>query len=163
MSSYDDTNTPRYRLLAPCYLEDDTLHEEGEEIYYLGTPNEEMEPMNDLARDRSRAYLEGLDDHARAVAASRNLPFLGRSAMMDQAFEHAHRTAAQKGPTVLPASREDVPLRGDLATPAQRAKREMREGGKKVLGTKAAPRNRARQGSPPVLGIQPPGPNTPIT
>lgn len=134
--SYDDRNTPRYRLLAACYLEDDTLHLEGEEIWYLGTPNEEMEPLNDLAREKSTAYLEGLEDAARAVAAARNVPYLGRTALMEQALEHAHKEA--RGPIVLPASRGEVPIRPDLATPAQRMVREQKNP-RKVLGSKPAP------------------------
>lgn len=148
--AYDDTNTPRYRLLAACYLEDDTLHLEGEEIFYLGTPNEEMEPLNALAREKSTAYLEGLEDAARAVAAARNVPYLGRTALMEQALEHAHKQA--RGPIVLPASRGEIPIRPDLATPAQRAARELRSP-RKVLGSKPAPARNAKPATV-ILGAQ---------
>lgn len=143
---------PLYRLLAPCYLEDDTLHGEGEEIIYLGIPNEEMEPLNDPAREASTAYLEHLDDAARAVSAARNMPFMGRAALLDQAIEHAQKEL-QKQPMVLPAYRGEAPVRPDLATPAQRLQREMRDG-KKVLGSKPPTmrKDRGHRGSPVVLG-----------
>lgn len=133
----NDSNTPRYRLLSACYLEDDTLHVEGEEIWYVGIPNEEMEPLNELARNRSREYIESLDDAARAVAAARNRPFNGRMtdhAAIDQSIDDARRAAREV--VVLPVSREDVPIRPDLATPAQKAQRDATRP-KRVLGSKA--------------------------
>lgn len=146
---------PLYRLLSPCYLEDDTLHAEGEEIIYLGTPNEEMEPLNAAAVERSTAFIERLDDAAAVVAASRDMPFLGRQALMEQAMEHARNMAKDHGKNlVLPAYRGEAPERPDLATPAQRIAREQRQG-KKVLGTKPAPTSKTRgnRGGPvPVLG-----------
>lgn len=138
----NDSNTPRYRLLSPCYLEDDTLHVEGEEIWYTGIPNEEMEPLNELARQRSREYIDSLDDAARAVAAAKNRPFTGRltdHAAIDQMIDDSR--AEQRARTVLPVSRDDVPIRPDLATPAQKAKRDA-DRPKRVLGSKApAPRS----------------------
>lgn len=59
---------PRYRLNEPCYLEDDTLHIEGEEIVYLNTPNTSMVPLNEPARKRMEAYLIQLRDGQMAVA-----------------------------------------------------------------------------------------------
>ncbi len=59
---------PRYRLNSACYLEDDTLHVEGEEIEYLNTPNTEMVPLNQAARDRMMAYLEQLQEGQQAVS-----------------------------------------------------------------------------------------------
>jgi len=140
----NDSNTPRYRLLAPCYLEDDTLHVEGEEIWYTGCPNEEMEPLNELARVRSREYIDSLDDAARAVAAAKNRPFTGRltdHAALDQAIDDVR--AEQRAKTVLPVSREDVPIRPDLATPAQKAKRDATRQ-KRVLGSKPPAPNNAK-------------------
>lgn len=152
MQTHTDLATaPRYRLLGPCYLEDDTLHDEGEEIIYLGTPNEEMEPLNEAARQASTAFLEGLDDAARAVAAARKMPFLGRQALMEQAYEHA--MAEAKRVVVLPAGRGEIPVRPDLATPAQKLMREQRQP-RKVLGSKPPPvkRGEGRRGPAPVLG-----------
>lgn len=134
----NDRTTPRYRLLAPCYLEDDTLHGEGEEIWYEGTPNEEMEPLNDLARERSQQYIEMLDDAARAVAAAKNRPFTGRltdHAAIDQMIDDSR--AEQRAKMVLPASRDDVPIRPDLATPRQKAARDATRP-KRLLGSKPA-------------------------
>lgn len=145
---------PLYRLLGPCYLEDDTLHGEGEEIIYLGVPNEDMEPLNDAAIANSTAYINELDDAAAIVAASRQMPFIGRQALMEQAMEHAQNEAKQHGKNlVLPAWRGDAPERPDLATPAQRQAREQRQPAK-VLGTKpSTPKGKGnRTGSVPVLG-----------
>lgn len=149
---------PAYRLLSPCYLEDDTLHVEGEEIIYLGIPNEEMAPLNEAAREASTAYLEHLDDAARAVSAARNMPFLGRAALLDQAIDHA-RAEAKRGPVVLPRDRGEVPIRPDLATPQQRLLREQRDG-RKVLGSKppAAPGKADRYAAPKILGSSGPLP-----
>jgi len=152
---FDINQAPRFRLLAPCYLEDDVLHMEGEEIIYLGTPNEEMEPLNDAARDASTEFINRIDDAAAVVAAARQMPFLGRQALMEQAMEHAMSQAKQMGRmVVLPQWRGDVPERPDLATPQQRQVREMRQG-KKVLGTKAPETQKGkghRTGNVPILG-----------
>lgn len=68
---------PRYRLNAPCYLEDDTLHVEGEEIEYINDPNDQMVPLNDSARVRMQSYLEQLREGQRLVAMKNGRQFDG--------------------------------------------------------------------------------------
>lgn len=59
---------PRYRLNAMCFLEDDTLHVEGEEIEYTNDPNDQMVPLNDAAVKRMEVYLRQLQHGQRLVA-----------------------------------------------------------------------------------------------
>lgn len=156
----NDSNTPRYRLLAPCFL-DDTLYDEGTEIYWTACPNEEMEPLNELARDASQKYMEMLDDAGRAVAAARNRAFTGRRDMLDQAIDHSRIESLDHGRVALPTSREDVPIRSDLANPAQRAAAK-RAKPSRVLGAKPptkAPK-KGGPGQPIVLGPQVNDPST---
>lgn len=70
---------PVYQLLTACFLDDDTLHQEGEIIIYPGTPNEHMAPLNDMARQRMTAYQSHLDDCAREKAELAGRRFTGRA------------------------------------------------------------------------------------
>lgn len=58
------SETPRYRLITAHYLDDDYV-EEGEIIEYAGTPSENMEPLNEAARERLIAYFHTLQDGKR--------------------------------------------------------------------------------------------------
>lgn len=60
----DDATVPKYRLNSACFLENDTLYFEGDVIGYLGTPNTEMVPLNELARARMQAYVDSLNEAA---------------------------------------------------------------------------------------------------
>lgn len=71
-------DVPVYELLAPCFLEDDTLHETGEQIAYLGVPNEYMAPLNEPAKVEMRKFLTYLDDCAREKAEMMGRRFTGR-------------------------------------------------------------------------------------
>ena len=76
---------PAYRILsvAGFFGPDDVLHKEGEEIYYDGEPNEEMEPLNDAAKERMEQYLNRLDDLAREVAEKTGKMFSARPRNLD--------------------------------------------------------------------------------
>lgn len=52
---------PVYRLTAPMFGDDRTLHEKWEIIEYTGEPNTGMFPLNDLALTAMRDYLDKLD------------------------------------------------------------------------------------------------------
>jgi hypothetical protein len=57
------TETPKYRLVKPFYVNDIGMYvEEGREILWDGVPNEEMEPLNKAAEDRLKAYLATLEE-----------------------------------------------------------------------------------------------------
>jgi len=87
---------PAYRILATAgfFGPDDTLYQEGATIYFDGKPCEEMEPLNEAARQKYVAYIEELEAHAKAVAEKLNRPYTGRPRGIDGALEIA--TAVQR-------------------------------------------------------------------
>ena len=49
---------PAYRVLNPAgFYADDYLWKENEELYFDGVPNEELEPLNDKAKEKLTIYL----------------------------------------------------------------------------------------------------------
>lgn len=88
-----ESERARYRILTPApkgfFGPDDHLYMEGEEIYFDGTPNEEMEPLNELAETRLTEYLEELDRLGRATAEKLGRPFTGRARTLDGALQIA--------------------------------------------------------------------------
>jgi hypothetical protein len=92
---YDNTRAA-YRVLDPSgfYSDNDTLYLADEfgnpaEIYFDGIPNEQLEPLNELARQRLTAYLDLQDALGRAAAEKLNRPFVGRPRNLDGAVELA--------------------------------------------------------------------------
>lgn len=87
---------PAYRVLdvAGFFGDDDTLHAEGEEIFFDGEPCVEMEPLNEPARIKMEALLNRLDDAGRAAAEKAGRPYVGRPRNLDGALELA--TAIQR-------------------------------------------------------------------
>src|SRR5690348_933231 len=151
---YDDpfsnlpSDTPVYRLLMACFMEDDTLHPEDEIIAYTGVPNEYMEPLNEPARVTMQAYLEYLDKCGREAAEKAGRQYLGRvTDLGDQieiAMQDARKAAAagQAPPSTLKVEmpeRRNVPLRPDLVPVGQRPQKKA-----KLLASKAP----APQGKP---------------
>ena len=91
-----DNTRAAYRVLAPSgfFSDNDTLYladENGNpaEIYFDGEPNEELEPLNDLARQRMTVYLDKLDALGKAAAEKLGRPFVGRPRNLDGAVEFA--------------------------------------------------------------------------
>lgn len=91
---------PAYRVLDPngFFGPDDTLYtvdENGdpEVIYFDGEPNEQLEPLNELAKTKLNTYLEKLDVLAREASAKLGRPFVGRPRNMDGAIELASEIA----------------------------------------------------------------------
>ena len=93
-----DQTRPAYRILTPApkgfFGPDDNLYREGECIYFDGEPNEEMEPLNELAYKNMEKFLDKLDTLARAVAEKLGRPYVGRPRSLDGAYELA--SAVQK-------------------------------------------------------------------
>ena len=60
---------PVFRILDEhgFFGPDNTLHPEGSIIVLYDCPNENMEPLNDMARQSLSAYLDELDESARKV------------------------------------------------------------------------------------------------
>lgn len=79
---------PAYRVLAPAgfFGPDDHLYAEGSIIYFDDDPNEEMEPMNDLARERQAAYFAHLDELGRKAAEKMGRVYAGRPKTLDDAI-----------------------------------------------------------------------------
>lgn len=90
-----NTQRAEYRVLDPAgfYGDDDNLYLEGEEIFFDGEPNEQMEPLNDIATERLTAHLQKLDDFARLKAEKFNVPFVGRPRSLDGAIALATQEA----------------------------------------------------------------------
>lgn len=80
-----DINRPAYRILAQAgfYGPDDHLYTEGSEVYYDGEPNEEMEPLNEIARLNLIKHIEKLEKQARTIAEKLGRPFTGRPRNLD--------------------------------------------------------------------------------
>ena len=72
---------------------DDTLYQEGAQIYFDGEPVEDFFPLNQLARDRLQALWDKLDEHAKLAAAKNGRTFTSRlrgDALLRQASADAH-------------------------------------------------------------------------
>lgn len=97
-----DNTRAAYRILAPngFFGPDDHLYIVGPdgsypEIYFDGTPNEEMEPLNDLARSRLTAELERLDSLGRQAAEKAGKSYAGRPRDLDGAVQIATLVARE--------------------------------------------------------------------
>lgn len=106
-----DNTRAAYRVLDPngFYVDDAlySLDENGEPmcIYFDGVPNEQLEPLNELAHDRLNSYLEHLDSLAKTAAEKMGRPFVGRPRNLDGALELA--TMIQKeGQAIMGVRRE---------------------------------------------------------
>ncbi len=101
---------PKYRLNEPVYLEDDTLHDEGEELEYLGTPNLAMVPLNDSARAKMQDYIDFLTDNARRTAEMYGRPFSGwvsdRGTMIAQSMQDMRNTPDRVQMVRMPESKD---------------------------------------------------------
>lgn len=82
---------PAYRILSPngFFGPDDHLYQEGEEIFFDGIPNEEMEPLNQFALQRLTEYVEQLDKLAKDASEKLGRPFIGRPRSLDGALAFA--------------------------------------------------------------------------
>lgn len=99
---------PVYRVLNPSgfYGPDDSLYKEGEVIAFMGEPNLDFEPMNDMAKDRLKEYYLKLEKIGQADAAKRGTKYTGLPSLED----------------ALAISREDV--RRDVAVMNSKHKRD---------------------------------------
>lgn len=97
-----------YRVLSSVgfFSDDDHLYQEGDEIYFDGVPNEELEPLNELAKQRLEAYLTVLDQKAREVAEKTGRPFVGRPRNLDGALTLA--TEVQRANMQIMGSKDKV-------------------------------------------------------
>ena len=86
---------PVYRILAEkgFFGPDDTLHPEGEIIVLWDKPNEDMEPLNDMARSAFEIMVTELDESARAVADKNGRFFSGRARSKEDLIANASEDA----------------------------------------------------------------------
>lgn len=120
-----------YRVLDPSgfFGDDDTLYsldKDGNpaEIYFDGIPNEQLEPLNETAFKRLEAYLNMLDDFAKAKAEKQGVPFVGRPRSLDGAISIA--TAEARAEMSIMGNRNKVStteLAEPRVTPETSAKR----------------------------------------
>lgn len=99
---------PTYRQLDPngFFCPDGYLLAEGEAFEYDGTPNENMEPLNEPARKNLVGYLKVLDDAARIYAEKNGRHFFGRPKTLDvmvaEATTDARRVELRPGDGGIP-------------------------------------------------------------
>lgn len=123
---------PRYRVVGAkgVFLEDDTLHEEGDEIEYLGEPNLDMAPLNDPAKKRMADLIERLTEGSRAAAEANGRPFRGlildHGTVIATALADSRRAAGNATLGNMPviaspkADAPRAPMMPHMATDAQR-------------------------------------------
>lgn len=88
-------NVPVYRVLSEkgFFGPNDTLYEEGSIIILKGVPNEDMEPLNELARKNLDAYLDVLEESSKLVASHNGRAFLGRPRTKEDMLANASEDA----------------------------------------------------------------------
>lgn len=151
---------PRYRLNTACYLEDDTLHVEGEEIEYLNTPNDQMVPLNDAARSRLTEYLEQLQHGQRLVAEKngRNAPgvvILDKGELLAQMGQDIRREPQKVQAVQMPEDKGQVFAMPNLPEAQAQARRRGKNKGSPVISAKApAPPKRPGPNPEAVLGTR---------
>lgn len=82
---YNFENEPAiWRVLATAgFFCDDTLFEEGAEVEYDGEPNLELEPLNEVARQKLIQFIEKLDNLGRQAAEKAGRPWAGYPRHLD--------------------------------------------------------------------------------
>ena len=99
---------PTYRQLNPkgFFCPAGYLIDENEAFEFDGTPNEDMEPLNEPARQKLLAYLKHLDQEAMKVAQKFGRSFQVRARSLDQmvfeASSDARRLELRKGDGGIP-------------------------------------------------------------
>lgn len=103
-----DNTRPAYRILATngFFGPDDHLYREGDEIYFDGEPNEEMEPLNELAKIRLNQFIEKLETQSKEIAFKLGRPFSGRPRGIDGGYALA--TELQRTGMAVMGVKKDV-------------------------------------------------------
>lgn len=106
-----DDSRPAYRILSEhgFFAPNQHLYEQGDSIYFDGEPNEEMEPLNELAKEQLRKLFTKLDAAAELVAKKTGMSFAGRARSLDEALANATMIARE---TQLIKGGAGVPLMG---------------------------------------------------
>ena len=95
---------PVYRILNEqgYFGPDDSLYPMGSIIVLFDTPNEDMEPLNDLAREIFGKYIDELEESARKVAEKNGRYFAGRPRTRDEMIAQATEDARRVQTTMNP-------------------------------------------------------------
>ena len=105
---------PVYRVLSEqgFFAPNDKLYQTGELVVLYDTPNEDMEPMNDLARQAYEAYIDTLEESAQKVAEKNGRSYNGRPRTKEEMLEAASMDARraqtignEKGVRIMGAKR----------------------------------------------------------
>lgn len=101
---------PVYRIKEGKFFgPDDCLYNEGEVIEFDDEPNTEMEPLNGLAQEKMRQYLEKLDIEGKKVAEKNGKAYTS----LADAFENAREQMSNDTKKVRSlTAKEQVPLMG---------------------------------------------------
>ncbi len=144
---------PRYKLNTACYLEDDTRHDEGEEIEYTGTPNMEMVPLNEAAKKRLQGFIAELTQCAKDAAQLNGRPFRGlimdsgdaiAVALADSRRAAGNTTLGNSPIISLPTEKGQVPVMPHTPEAAALNKRQGKPGRPKMVVSAKAPPNPSR-------------------
>jgi hypothetical protein len=128
---------PAYRILEGSFFgPDDHLYKEGECIVFDDEPNEQMEPLNDLAREAMNTYLTKLDKLAQAVAEKNGRSFASRRPTLEESMANAHQEA-----------RRVELISGDGGVPLMGAKRGRGRPRIEKLGGEEVPETRGKSGN----------------
>jgi len=122
---------PRYLLLKPFYVDDNYIAE-GVEIEFTGVPNEQMEPLNDSAKERMAKFLEQnggftpriedivyqrMSERPREVTmphAEKNIPLMG-----GMTANHTPAAAPEPTATIVKVPTPDVRVKKLMGTIVQ--------------------------------------------
>lgn len=108
-------HVPCYRILKPCFL-DDIMFFEGQVVTWSEEPNEEMEPLNDLARDATNTFFDKIEALGRAASAAKGTAYVSMRRPIEEGRE---RNTAD--------SRRVELVKGDGGVPVLGARRKIRK------------------------------------
>jgi hypothetical protein len=88
---------PAYRITSQAgfFGPDDTLYPEGTMMYWDEQPSLEMQPLNRLAREAKKKYLESLDDLGKIAAEKLGKGYTGYTNAHENAIEIERLNAKQ--------------------------------------------------------------------
>ena len=130
---------PVYRILNEqgFYAPNDRLYQAGEFVALWDVPNEDMEPMNELAREALDKYIDTLEASAKLVAEKNGRAYSGRPRSKEEMIDAANIDARRaqtvgmgdKGVPIMGAkinSKKRVQNIGEVETPMMSSTDEAR-------------------------------------
>lgn len=66
---------PAYRILKECFL-DDIMFFPDQLVYWDEEPNQEMEPLNELARDAHNKFLDKIEEAGQRASAAKGMLYV---------------------------------------------------------------------------------------